>query len=249
VNNSLAVPNQGPWPVGQYAPDAQLGPGQRTYSATNILDFATLVRILHHWRWLVLGAVALGLAAAILATLLTTPVYRASVTLEANPPMVAVTDEQSREREASNTNSYDFVATQVGLLKSKAVAQRTAQELNLANSADIVPQDIDASKRLQIATGIVRGGLKVTDPEDGQLINFTYDSTSPQMAALIANGVADSFINTALQRRYEASAYARNFLERQINKTRGDLERSERSLVAYAQADRKSTRLNSSHSH
>ena len=32
------------------------------------------------------------------------------------------------------------------------------------------------------------------------------------------------------------SAYARNFLERQINKTRGDLERSERSLVAYAQA-------------
>ena len=53
---------------------------------------------------------------------------------------------------------------------------------------------------------------------------------------MIANGIADSFINTALQRRYEASAYARNFLDRQINKTRGDLERSERSLVAYAQA-------------
>jgi succinoglycan biosynthesis transport protein ExoP len=236
VNNSLAVPNQGPWPVGQYAPDPQLGPGQRTYSATNILDFPTLVRILLHWRWLLLGAVALGLAGAVLATLLTRPVYRASVTLEANPPMVAVTDEQSREHEASNTNSYDFVATQVGLLKSKAVAQRTAQELNLANNADIVPQDSDASKRLLIATALVRSGLKVTDPEDGQLINFTYDSTSPQLAALIANGVADSFINTSLQRRYEASAYARNFLERQINKTRGDLERSERSLVAYAQA-------------
>ena len=42
---------------------------------------------------------------------------------------------------------------------------------------------------------------------------------------MVANGVADSFINTALQRRYEASAYARNFLERQIAKTRGDLER------------------------
>ena len=48
--------------------------------------------------------------------------------------------------------------------------------------------------------------------------------------------MADSFIDTAIQRRYESSAYARNFLERQINKTRGDLERSERSLVAYAQA-------------
>ena len=78
--------------------------------------------------------------------------------------------------------------------------------------------------------------MKVVDTEEGQLINFSYDSTSPQLAAIVANGLADSFINTALQRRYEASAYARNFLERQINKTRGDLERSERSLVAYAQA-------------
>ena len=39
-----------------------------------------------------------------------------------------------------------------------------------------------------------------------------------------------------MQRRYEASAYARNFLERQIAKTRADLEKSERQLVAYAQA-------------
>lgn len=236
MNNSLAVPNQGPWAVGQYAPDAQLGPGQRTYSATNILDFPTLMRIIHHWRWLVLGAIALGLAGSVLATLLTKPVYRAWVTLEANPPTVSVSDEQSREREASTMNSYDFVSTQVGLLKSKSVAQRTAQELNLANNPDVVDQDVDASSRLRAATGMVRAGLKVTNPEDGQLINFSYDSTSPQMAAMIANGIADSFINTALQRRYEASAYARNFLERQINKTRGDLERSERSLVGYAQA-------------
>ena len=236
MNNSLAVPNQGPWPVGQYAPDPQLGPGQRTYSATNILDFPTVMRIIHHWRWLVLGALALGLAGAILATLLTQPVYRAGVTLEANPPSVSVSEDQSKEREQSTMNSYDFVATQVGLLESKAVAQRTAQELNLANNPDLVSQDVDASSRLRIATATVKRGLKVTAPEEGQLITFTYDSTSPQLAAMIANGVADSFINTALQRRYEASAYARNFLERQINKTRGDLERSERSLVAYAKA-------------
>src|SRR5213075_3076193 len=97
-------------------------------------------------------------------------------------------------------------------------------------------QNADASQRLRAATNIVQHGLKVIAPEQGQLIKFTYDSTSPPLAALVANGVADSFINTALQRRYEASAYARNFLERQINKTRGDLERSERSLVGYAQA-------------
>jgi polysaccharide biosynthesis transport protein len=235
MNNSVAVPNERSWPLAPLGGDAGAIPGQRTYSATNILDFSTLVRIIHHWRWPVLGAVALGLVGAIAMTLLTTPVYRAWVTLEANPPTVAISDEQSRERDAANVNSYDFVATQVGLLSSKSVAERTAQELNLANNPTIVAQDSDASKRLRSATAAVANGLKVIAPDQGTLIKFSYDSPSPQLAAMVANGVADSFINTALQRRYEASAYARNFLERQIAKTRGDLERSERALTLYAQ--------------
>jgi len=160
------------------------------------------------------------------------PAYRASITLEANPPSVAISDEQTRQQDQQSTNNYDFVATQVGLLGSRAVAERTAQELNLPNNPDVVAQDSDASQRLRAATGVVQGGLKVTALEQGQLIKFSYDSASPQLAALVANGIADSFINTSLQRRYEASAYARNFLERQINKTRADLERSERAVVA-----------------
>ena len=232
MNNSLAVPNEASWPLSPYDPAAAARLGHRTYSPTNILDFTTIVRIIHHWRWLVIGALGVGLLGAILMTLLTTPVYRASVTLEANPPTVAVSDEQSRERDAANVNSFDFVATQVGLLSSKSVAQRTVQELNLANNPTVVAQTGDASGRLRTATAVVAGNLKVIAPEDGQLIKFDYSSTSPQLAALVANGIADSFINTALQRRYEASAYARNFLERQIAKTRGDLERSERALTA-----------------
>ena len=235
MNNSIAVPNERAWQLGPYLPPQPARPGQRTYSAGQILDFQTLVRILQHWRWLILGAVVLGLAAAIIFTLLTTPVYRAEVTIEANPPTVSISTEQSREREATVDNPYDFIVTQVGLLSSKNVAERTAQELNLANNPDFVAAGPDASTRLKIAAGKVQGGLKVKPPEEGNLIKLTYDSNIPQMAALVANGIADSFINSTLQRRYEASAYARRFLERQIAKTRGDLERSERALVAYAQ--------------
>jgi uncharacterized protein involved in exopolysaccharide biosynthesis len=239
VNTSLALPDGGAWPIGPYSPEAtQLVPGQRNYSATHILDVASIMRIIHHWRWLVLGAVALGLAGAILATLLTRPVYRAWVTLEANPPSFQVTDDESNDQQrVAAGDTYNFVATQVGLVQSRSVAERAAQELNLANNPDVVKQDIDASKRLRAATTMITDNLKVIAPDQGQLIKFSFDSTSPQLAANVANAVADSFINTAIQRRYESSAYARNFLERQINKTRGDLERSERALVAYAQAE------------
>ena len=152
VNNSLAVPNQGPWPRRPIcAGQPQLGPGQRTYSATNILDFPTLMRIIHHWRWLVLGAIALGLAGAILATLLTKPVYRAWVTLEANPPTVSVSDEQSREREATAMNPLRFrrhPGRPAG--EQELLRERTAQELNLANNPDVVAQDVDASSACRI---------------------------------------------------------------------------------------------------
>jgi capsular exopolysaccharide synthesis family protein len=235
VNSNLVVPNEGPWAVGPYKADEDRR-GQRNYSASNILDLATLSRIIFHWRWLVLAAVALGLTVALLLTLLTRPVYRASVTLQANPPTFQVTtDKEGGQGDFAGSNTYDFVATQVGLLQSRSVAQRAAQQLDLANNPDVVPQDASASNRLAGATKVVAKNLKVIPPVDGQLIEFSFDSTSPQLAASVANAIADGFINSAIQRRYESSAYARNFLERQINKTRSDLERSERGLVAYAQ--------------
>ena len=100
MNTSITVRNEGQWPIAPYPADAAgLGPGQRTYSAAAKLDFPAFIRILHHWRWLILGAIGVGLAGAIILTLLTKPVYRAQVTLEANPPAVAVSDEQSRQQD------------------------------------------------------------------------------------------------------------------------------------------------------
>src|SRR4029078_1809331 len=90
-------------------------------------------------------------ALAVIVTLLTTPVYRARVTMEVNPPTVALSAEHSKERETYQA-PYDVVATQVGLLTSKSVAERTAQELNLGNNPDFVRQTGDASSRMHAAT-------------------------------------------------------------------------------------------------
>jgi capsular exopolysaccharide synthesis family protein len=201
----------------------------------NQLDLASLLRIVREWRWLILAAMVLGLAGAIILTMLTTPLYRSFVTLEVNPPRVQVLDKE--EDEGQSFGNWDFIATQVGLLQSRAVAERTAQDLNLAANPAIAGTEGSVQERLRSATGVVAGGLNVTMPEEGTLIRYSFTSTDPQLAASIANGVADSFINAGLQRRFESSAYARQFLERQINKTRSDLEKSERSLAQYAQAE------------
>ena len=217
------------------AAGAGTGGQQRRYSPGADLSVATLLRIVSEWRWLILSLVAVGIALAVIVTLLSTPLYRSYATLEANPPSVEILDEKSGSN-AQSQNSWHFVATQVGLLKSRSLAQRVAQDLNLVSNKDVVDPSLDAATRLKVATGTVAGGLSVEAPEEGQLIRLSYVSASPQLAAQIVNGYADSFIRSNLERRYEASAYARNFLERQIARTRADLERSERQLVGYAQS-------------
>ena len=226
-----------PWTVATYAPATASGAAAvpRGEAPGHDLSVATLLRIFVEWRWLILGLVAAGLAGATIVTLLTTPLYRSQATLEANPPSVEIMDEKNGSHSQSPDN-WNFISTQVGLLGSRSLAQRVAQDLNLASNAAFVDQSLDAATRLKAATAKVAGGLEVRAPEEGQLIGISYVSDSPVLAAEVVNGIADSFIRSNLERRYEASAYARNFLERQIAKTRADLERSERQLVAYAQS-------------
>ena len=67
------------------------------------------------------------------------------MTLEVNPPTVEIMDEQSRERTDSGVNNWDYVVTQVGLLSSRSIAERAAQDLNLANNKAFVREGGDAA--------------------------------------------------------------------------------------------------------
>ncbi len=232
----IVTHQEAPWTPAVYDPKG-LGAGNvvPNESSSIELDFAALIKIIVQWRWLILSLIAVGVALAVIVTLLRTPLYRSEATLEVNPPSVEILDEKASGQPASQS-SWDFVTTQVGLLSSRSLAHRVAQDLNLAANREFVDSSLNVSARLDEAAGKVRSGLNVIAPEQGQLIRINYIAESPQLAAQIVNGVADSFIRSNLERRYEASAYARTFLERQIGKTRADLERSERQLVSYAQA-------------
>ena len=210
--------------------------GQQSYGGTKALDLnlATIWRILLEWRWLILGSVAVALAGAIIVTLLTEPLYRASTVLEINPPTVQIMD-NSKGTQPAVSNDRDFLATQFGLLESRSLAERVAQELNLASNADFVSQEADRAAKQKIAVGKLMANLEVKPVPTSRLVGVSFASESPELSARIANSFADNFINSNLERRYEASSYARNFLERQLRSIKTELEKSERQLVAYAQ--------------
>jgi succinoglycan biosynthesis transport protein ExoP len=196
------------------------------------LNLATIWRILMEWRWLILGTTAVAVAGAIIVTLLTTPLYRAQAVLELNPPAVEIMENSKAK---SIGEEKGFLATQYGLLQSRNLAERVAQDLNLASKPEFVSQAPDRATRQKIAAAILQGNFDVQPVPGSRLVKINYSSPSPALAAQIVNSFADNFINSNLERRYEASSYARHFLERQLAKVKTELEKSERLAVAYAQ--------------
>ncbi|WP_019517883.1 GumC family protein [Sphingomonas sp. Mn802worker] len=202
------------------------------------LSLSLLWRVAYEWRWLVLSAIGVGIAAAVLITLLTPLKYRSVASLELNPPNVAILNNEDSKGRESSSNDMNFVGTQLGLLQSRALAERVSQDLNLANVDEITGEDGNRAANTEIAANYVQANTKVKLQPQSMIVNVAFVSRNAQLAAKIANGITDAFIATDLERRYQSSSYARNFLQRQIASTRRDLEKSERELTAYAQQQR-----------
>jgi succinoglycan biosynthesis transport protein ExoP len=77
--------------------------------------------------------------------------------------------------------------------------------------------------------------LTVEPVRSSRLVKLHVDNTSPELAARIANATVQSYIAMGLERRTDASSYAKTFLEDQIKQIKAKLEESERKLNQYAQ--------------
>jgi capsular exopolysaccharide synthesis family protein len=81
------------------------------------------------------------------------------------------------------------------------------------------------------------GSITVEPVRASRLVKLHVDNTNPELAARIANTTVQTFIAMGMERRLEASSYAKSFLEDQIKQMKAKLEDSERRLNSYAQAN------------
>jgi capsular exopolysaccharide synthesis family protein len=74
--------------------------------------------------------------------------------------------------------------------------------------------------------------LRVTRPPNTYLLQVSYRSTDPQLAADVANGVAVSYIEHTYNIRIRSSSSLSKFMERQIEEMRAKMEASSARLAA-----------------
>ena len=81
----------------------------------------------------------------------------------------------------------------------------------------------------------VQKSIKVKPIRETKLIEVNFISTSPVLAAEAANTLSQEFINFSIEKRYETTQQASDFLGEQIANLRDDLTVKERELQRYGQ--------------
>jgi capsular exopolysaccharide synthesis family protein len=202
------------------------------------------LQILVRQRWIVLAIIAAGVLAAAFINATTVKLYRSTGSMEiAREAARVVNDGDTQPRQAAA--GQEFYQTQYGLLRSRALAEQTVASLRLADNPTFLygysgkkaPANAlagDRQRRERSAAGLLMGHLTVEPVRGSSLVQLSFDSPDPALSATIVNSIAKNFISSTLNRRFQATAYARQFLQQQIETTRQKLEASERALVAYA---------------
>ena len=76
--------------------------------------------------------------------------------------------------------------------------------------------------------------LAVSPVRLSRLVNISFTSPDAALSARVVNTWTTEFVTITLERRFEATSYARKFLEGRLTQLRQRLEDSERQLVVYA---------------
>lgn len=214
--------------------------------------------ILWNQRLIIVTVTAAVVLFALVTTLLTAPTYRASTSLQIDREALKVVEFEGDQRPVESGSGNDFYQTQYELLKSRALAQRVSDKLGLPqdpryaklfaqSAADRVlgrvavpelpttEQELRAAQ--EAAVQAIRSGLTVEPIRNSRLVRLHFDSPDPQFSAEVADAFADAFIASTLERRFDASSYAKAFLEKRLEQLKVRLEDSERQLVQFAQKE------------
>ena len=88
---------------------------------------------------------------------------------------------------------------------------------------------------ISAAAGVIVGNVAVNPVPESRLIDVSYSDPVPQRAQRVANAYADAYVATNIDKRFQANAQAKLFLEDKIDQLKLRLEESENKLLQFAQ--------------
>jgi len=240
----------GRYPASLAAPPADIASKIREY-----------LRILNRRKWIILSIAGAILALGTIRTLMMTPLYTSTVRIQIDRNAAKIVEGGSVTPMDTDHWNNDFLRTQYELLQSRSLAERVVKSTDLATDDDFFkpqsfsvlgalasifsgpePEKADGqserAERTASAVVTVMGSRAVRPIPGSRLVEISYSDPSPPRAQKIAAAYAEAYIASNLDKRFEANAYAKTFLEDQIKQLKFRTEASEKTLIEFGEKER-----------
>jgi succinoglycan biosynthesis transport protein ExoP len=198
--------------------------------------------ILRKHQWLILSFLITVVTVVSIATFRMRPVYVAKSTIE-------IDRENSSIMPFPGTDSYDYmmdldnyIETQSRILASETLALQTVRNSGLAAHPDFsgggpiseaIATGSLANQKKPPEIGAFLGSLSVKRIPNSRLLEVSFESTDPQLAARILNSHLANYIEQNYRSKYDATTQASKWLEGELDELRVRVQKSESARIEY----------------
>lgn len=154
-----------------------------------------------------------------------------------------------------DSSGGEYYTTQQEILRSRSLVKRVISRLNLAGNADFILKkkpllgfdwksvlpdswqnevpELSQEVRLEQAIGYFQKNLEIEPVKKSQLVEVSFNSHNPKLAAEISRTIAEEYIDSDLEARLLLTQKAAGWMNRRLESLKSDLQQSELNLQAY----------------
>lgn len=213
------------------------------------------LRVLLRRKYLILLVFSVVAVGVTLYTVRQPRVYQAQLSLIIDPKEPRFLDSQIQDVNTDSTSNYwankEYIETQVRIIQSRSVSQRVVEKLGLATDVEFLglSKVADEKRRAELMARAdpvsrVQGRIKVETVKDSRVSLIKIEDGDPQRAALLANEVAQAYIDELLAQKLKLTENASKWLDERRDSLSESARASELALYAFRkQSDMLSTSI------
>src|SRR5713101_3859985 len=198
--------------------------------------------VLRKHQWLILSFMLAVVTIVTISTFRMQPVYNATARIE-------IDRENANILPFPGADSYDYmmdlenyIETQSKILTSETLALQTIRNTGLSarpefsspnGPSEAMASGSLANQKRPPELGEFLGSLSVKRVPNSRLMDVSFESTDPQLAARIVNAHLENYIEQNFRGRYEATKKASIWLADQLNELKIKVQKSEDARITY----------------
>jgi capsular exopolysaccharide synthesis family protein len=197
--------------------------------------------ILRKHQWLILSFLVTVVTIVSIATFRMRPVYVATARIEIDRENANILPFQGQDSYDYMVDLDNYIETQSKILTSETLALQTIRSVGLAGNpefssaapSDAVTSGNLANQKRPPELGAFLGSLSVKRVPNSRLLDVSFESTEPQLAARVVNAHIENYIQLNFRSKYEATTRASTWLADQLSELKVKVEKSEDERLAY----------------